>query len=804
MIDWFLNALAERLGVEPARVGEAIVPSIRFEQPWPQWLTLVVLFGSIALIAWLYRNEGTVPSAYKAGLALIRIALVLIAVFMLSEAVLSVERTGLPYFVVMVDDSASQKVADNYENAKSKAAAAELVKAAGEPKAEVTRWAIAEGLLQQDKAKIFRELQKQNKVRLYTTSTGPRLLAEIDKPEQIDPAIELLKKHEPNGGQTRLGDSVEQVLTELRGAPPSAILLLTDGQTTEGEPLGKAAEIAARKGVPIFPVGLGSVEPPRDIELAELLVDDVVFVDDLIRFQAKLTAKGFDGQEIVVHLKEHPAGSTDPAAAREIDQIRVLAPNDGQTRRIEIGHRPKRTGDVTYTLEVDRRQNELQADNNRLEKTINIRKEKLKVLLVDSEPRYEYRYLKNYLEREETIDLDVVLLWSDPEYSEQDRSALPTIPAAKEELFKYDVILLGDTDPSFLSASQMQTLAEFVTEKGGGMLFIAGENFDPIGYKGTPLELLLPIELADARNPTAVGNPIASFRPELTAEGRSNPIFRFGDDEATSAQIWQNLPDLLWFLEAPRKKPAALVLAEHPTLTGSDGKLPIMVYQYVGAGKAMFNAVDDTWRWRFRVGDRYFGRFWIQTIRFLARTKILGQKQAELTADRRRYQRNQPIQIRVRFPNPAIAPPTGDLTVEVEKKGQGPRKLTLTRSPGARGLFEGALPPASEGDYEVRLLPPPVLAGAIPTTTFKVDPPAGELEQVRMNAPELIRSAVLTGGKFYTPETVGTLLQDLPRPQKVPLDTDPPIPLWNTWPVLAVFLCLITAEWLLRKRQQLV
>ena len=142
--------------------------------------------------------------------------------------------------------------------------------------------------------------------------------------------------------------------------------------------------------------------------------------------------------------------------------------------------------------------------------------------------------------------------------------------------------------------------------------------------------------------------------------------------------------------------------------------------------------------------------------------------------------------------------------MEVEKKGQGPRKLTLTRSPGARGLFEGALPQASEGDYEVRLLPPPVLEGAIPTTTFKVDPPAGELEQVRMNAPELIRSAVLTGGKFYTPETVGTLLQDLPRPQKVPLDTDPPIPLWNTWPVLAVFLCLITAEWLLRKRQQLV
>ena len=177
---------------------------------------------------------------------------------------------------------------------------------------------------------------------------------------------------------------------------------------------------------------------------------------------------------------------------------------------------------------------------------------------------------------------------------------------------------MGDADPSFLSQSQMQNLAQFVTEKGGGLLFIAGESFNPLAYRGTPLESLLPVELAEARNPTAVGEALTSFRPELTSEGRTSPIFRFGDDEASSAQVWQGLPELFWVLEAPRKKPAALVLAEHPSLSRSDGKLPIFLYQFVGAGKTMFNAVDDTWRWRFRVGDKYFGRFWIQTIRFLA------------------------------------------------------------------------------------------------------------------------------------------------------------------------------------------
>jgi len=179
------------------------------------------------------------------------------------------------------------------------------------------------------------------------------------------------------------------------------------------------------------------------------------------------------------------------------------------------------------------------------------------------------------------------------------------------------------------------------------------------------------------------------------------------------------------------------VLAEHPKLTGSDGPLPLILYQFVGAGKTMFNGVDDTWRWRLRVGDRYFGRFWIQTIRFLARSKLQNQKQAEIQTDRLVYQRNQPIQIRVRFPNPALAPTRGEVVVQVERKGQGPRKLTLKQSPGTRHLFEGALAQASEGEYEIRLLPPPVLTGPPPTANFRVDAPAGEMERVQMNEAEL-------------------------------------------------------------------
>jgi von Willebrand factor type A domain len=800
--DWILKYIADRLQVAPPGPGEGLNYRIRLEQPWPQWLLVFTVLGSAGLIVWLYRHEGKASTFSKLFLAGLRIALVLVAVFMLSEAVLSVQRTGLPYLTILIDDSASARIADQYEKPEAKAQMDALA-ASGDPQ-ETTRLAIAKGLILKDQARLIRELEKQHNLRLYLVSTATRLLAEIDRPGKRERALELVKKIEASGAQSRLGDGVRYVLTELRGAPPSAVVLLTDGQTTEGEPLSKASELAARKGVPLFVVGLGSAEPARDIELTELLVDDVVFVDDAVRFQAKLRARGFKGEKVTVRLKERDSTSADPKAVRDLDSKEVEAPADGEASRIELVHHPKTTGERTFIIEVEPRPRELQKDNNRIERVVTVRKEKLKVLLVDSDPRYEFRYVKNYLERDETIDLSVVLTSSDPAYGEEDRSALPTFPAAREDLFAFDVVLFGDADLSYLSLTQLQNLVQFVAEKGGGVLFIAGEIFNPLAYRGTPLESLLPVELSDARNPTAVGTSVDSFRPELTLEGRASPIFRFGDDDASSTRIWNDLPKLFWYLDAPRKKPAALVLAEHPTVTGSDGKIPLILYQFVGLGKAMFHGFDDTWRWRFRAGDRYFGRFWVQTIRFLARSKLVGQRQAEVQTDRRRYQRGQPIQFRVRFPNPGLAPATGDVVVQVERSGQGPRKLALKPVPGTRNLFEGALAQAAEGDYEVRLMPPPVLEGPIPTASFRVDAPVNEFERIEMNEPELLRAAESTGGKFYTPLAADALLKDLPKPQKQPLDTDPPIPLWNTWPVLALFLLLLTVEWVFRKRKQMV
>ena len=404
---------------------------------------------------------------------------------MLSEAVLSVERTGLPYFDVMVDDSASEQIADQYAEPEGQGRRGRAGRGRRARRPRPSRLAVAQGLARsRTTAKLLRELQKQNKVRLYLVSTRARLAGRGRHARgRRAGAGEAPEGRGRRAARRRLGDGVRQVLTELRGAPPVGDRA-ADRRPDDRRRAARQGRRARRAegGAALHRSAWASPEPARDLELTELLVDDVVFVDDLVRFQAKLLARGLRraGGRRPAQGARRPARPTrTPTRELEIDP-RSTRPADGQPQRVELGHRPKETGEITYILEVEPQPRELQTENNRIERTINVRKEKLKVLFVDSEPRYEFRYLKNYLEREETIDLNVVLLSSDPEYSEQDRSALPTFPAAKDELFAYDVVLLGDADPSFLSQSQMQNLAEFVTEKGGGILFIAGESFNPL------------------------------------------------------------------------------------------------------------------------------------------------------------------------------------------------------------------------------------------------------------------------------------------------------------------------------------
>jgi hypothetical protein len=347
----------------------------------------------------------------------------------------------------------------------------------------------------------------------------------------------------------------------------------------------------------------------------------------------------------------------------------------------------------------------------------------------------------------------------------------------------------------------MNNLSEFVLQKGGGLIFIAGPSHNPLAFRDTPLANLLPIDLAtvvapDPRQPITEG-----FVVQPTTEGLNYPNMQLGDTPAETLEIWQKLPPLYWHVEA-QKKESAEVLAEHPTRRTADGrKAPIILQRRTGAGMVLFHATDEMWRWRFQVGDIYFARYWIQTIRYLSRTKLLGKDQAaRLTTNRKEYPRGEAIRLRLEFTDERFSPAEDrGATVMLRRGDQTERQIALHRNPAHRELFEATLDELPQGDYHAWLVDP-ALPGE-PSTDFLVKVSEAEFERTQMDISELEGAAAKTKGHFYRFDSVRKLLADLPSGRHVPMKpTSPPLELWNKWPVLLILLLSLTAEWTLRKR----
>ncbi|HEY7427505.1 MAG TPA: VWA domain-containing protein [Gemmataceae bacterium] len=792
------------------------------------WLAPALAIGAACLFYAVYVREGSQTLRRQdSGSRLVRLGLRMGLLFLMLAVFLPrdrfwFERQSWPDLVLLLDDSQSMSTVDAYKDTRIKTVADRLAEHDGLSDAQ--RLSLAKALVRRGDPDWLTGMLTQRKVRVhvYHCSGRAHRLKDVTAFDEVQPALEAINslQAEPKNDSSQLGMAVRQVLNDFRGSSLAAVVMLTDGVTTEGEDLVKVSKYAQQMGVPLFFVGIGDAQEVRDLYLHDLTAADSAYVNDRLIFTVNITAQGYDRLSVPVRLREKGKNQV-------LDQKTAQFDGANKTVKVILTHQPTEPGEKVYEIEVPGQDDEVTTENNRLQRAVFVHETRqIKVLYVEGYRRWEYHYLKTLLEREssrikgnKSIDLKVLLLEADADFPQQDRSAIAEFPS-RAELNAFDVVVLGDVDPQSKSDPKMtehlKDLADFVRERGGGLLMIAGERYAPFAYKDSPLKDVLPIDIINDKPPDDV-LITDKYRPLLTPMGRTHPMFQFspGDDRENEA-VWNRLQEMYWSASGYQVKRAAEVLAVLPK-KGQDGEnkdkgglegQPLMVQQFAGAGRSMFFGFCETWRWNFRTEQANYNRFWIETVRYLARTRL---GRVELRLDRQTsYKRGEPIKMTVRFPDDA-PPPSPDVEVKVTVERRNPAKpgdnevrtVQLAKVEGSRATYETLLTQTPEGEYKFWLAQP--AANPKPRAECKVVRPPGEMERLRMNQTDMERAADESHGRFYTIADADRLLEELPTGTRVTVNAPgPPFVMWNHFVLFLLALLLLSTEWLLRKQKNLL
>ncbi|WP_417848436.1 hypothetical protein [Thalassoglobus sp.] len=705
------------------------------------WTTTTLILSLLVLIAaaiccWISWKR----SAYSRSMGLLealRFSLILLAIITLNQPEVTQEfrPDEQPTLVVLYDTSESMQTQDVVDPLKP--ADVPLTRAA-----TVSRF-IESPDQSDDKAKaapkvpeIWKPATKKLNVVFEPFSSG---LSDPTKGTDLDAAIEKTAERHTN----------------LRG-----IVLLSDGDWNTGKSPAAAATALRMKTVPVYSVGVGSEERLPDIELASMDAPTFGIAGKTLRIPFQVVSWLPRDKDILVTL-------TGTRGDKIEKTIRV--PGMGQFRDT-LNWLPEKVGEYTLNIQIPVDDAEINPTNNELSFPISIKSETLKVLVVESYPRWEYRYLRNALERDPGVDVNCLLFHPDLDDVGGGRGYLETFPTEKE-LFEYDVVFLGDVgvEPTQLNLENVEHIRQLVRSHAGGLVFLPGFRGKQATFAATDLEELYPV-INDPAAPRGFGSPQPS-RFTLTESGRRSLLTRLEMDERENEKVWGSLPGFQWYASAQRAKIGGQVLAVHETESSRFGRVPLIVTRTSGTGKVLFMGTDGAWRWRKGVEDLYHYRFWGQVVRWMAYQRNMSQGESM----RLFYSPDRPEADHVLTLNANVMSTGGEPlrngTVIVQITSPSGQTDALTLSPAGEdswGLFTGTFTPKEGGQY--KLVTSCAETGAKLETTISVQ----GIERERIGEPArldvLKEVSTISRGRLVSISEIDSLVEeiaDLPEPAPI-------------------------------------
>ena len=634
---------------------------------------------------------------------------------------------------------------------------------------------------------------------------------------------------------SRLGDAVAEVLGEHDASTLAGIVVITDGQINDGRSLSAASRLAARGEVALYPVGLGSDRSPTNVRVVDLEVPRRVYPGDKFAIATVIQASGAEQMtfdiEIWDGLDDAPEtggrSGDDPDAAptgQLIETKTVTIAGDGslQTLRFDLAPREvARRKLAIRVVGVDGDQN--RRDDSRVAR-YEVVSRRLKVLAVAGGPTREYRFVRNLLFRDESVELDVWLQTGRPGMSQDANGVLESFPKTAESLFDYDAILWFDPDWSALRLSELELVDQYVSRQAGGMLIVAGPVYhnEWIGRRTDPRTAILagfyPVNFSGG-SPVVTGGRTGGEQPwplDLTDDAARSDFLWIAETGPSSVAAWQRFGGVHDFVATRGPKAAANIYAYYsdPTTHISGNKPIFLASQFYGSGRVFFAASGEMWRLR-GVDESYFDTYYTKLVRWLTEGRLLrDSNRGVLLVDKQRAMVGDSIAVRAVLVDdqfrPLVAP---EVTADLLLPSGQTEKLNLAASDqdASAGTFVARFTVRESGDYEILLPVSDDLDADVLSASVNVRLPMVELERPRRAGEELRSAAEATGGTYIpldrdpmdAASQLTRLIQPQPQMSLLAGAPDATFSLRRNAALLWLIATVMTMEWITRRLNRL-
>lgn len=792
MIDLLANTQIERLF---------------WARPLPTAAMLGVFLGVVAYSVYLYRRAAGLKPWLRVSLGVARLIVLSLVVAMLFEPMAVVRETTthprtLP---VLVDVSGSMSIKDPRKGSDDLAEAAVALDLVSNQTpaqtrdvvlnldanqrqqiADASRLDLAMSLLSKTARPVFESMGAGLDVSYHAFGGGTRMIS--DDSVLAGPQAEALAA---NQRHTSIAGALESA-AKSGGTPPAGIVLVSDG-IERGEALRTQTilrDLGAR-GIPVFAVPVGLADPD-DVSIQNIVMQEVAYSGDQVPVRVQVRSKGYEKRTARLSIELN---------GRRVAARTVRFDGGLQFEEIEFRVDVYEKGAAQIDIAIEPFDDEVSADNNRVRRSIRVVNEKVNVLYIEGNQRWEYRYLRAILKRDPRINATFVASNAGPEVARNSPVHIERFPDRREEAFQYDLVILGDVDAGFFTNDEFAILEELVRDHGASLLMLCGPMYSPTSYEGTAVQTMLPVRF----EPEARWERIAeSVYPVLTPQGRSSLVMTLENERELNDRVWSRMAPMDHLPPLLGAKPGATVLAVLSDDGERAGGYPLVAWQRYGTGKCMSIATDRLWRLRYKTGDKYHWRVWSQCIQFMTLSRLMGEhKRVRLETDRTTYALDGRCRLYAHVLDENFAPvvqPSFDVYVRPVEEGASPQRVSLRPDRAHPGMYEGTYTPTSTGRYRVE--PSESDKRISNTTEFQVAEINHEQLDTNVDLEHLERIANLTGGALLNMQQLDQLAS-LVDTEPVTTTTRSERSLWDNGWVALLLIGLVGIEWIQRRRHDL-